>query len=75
MLFRSYPRQYEHKEVLAAMADIVATCKKHGVVVGHPHVENDNMQRVVGEGYRFLMCSAPRSFAKLDKVRTLVGRQ
>src|SRR5262249_9223924 len=69
-----YPRQYEHKEVLAAMAQVVATCKQYGVVVGHPHVENDNMQRVVDEGYRFLMCSAPRSFGKLDKVRSLIGR-
>ena len=31
-----FSRQYEHKEVLAAMAEIVATCKKHNVVVGHP---------------------------------------
>ena len=69
-----YPRQYEHPEVLAAMAEIVNTCKKHNVIVGHPHVEPENMERVVGEGYRFLMTSAARSFAKLDKVRTLIGR-
>ena len=68
-----YPRQYEHKEVLAAMAEIVATCKKHNVVVGHPHVELENMERVIGEGYRFLMCSAPRSFNKLNKIIELVG--
>jgi 4-hydroxy-2-oxoheptanedioate aldolase len=68
-----YPRQYEHKEVLAAMAEIVDTCKKHNVVVGHPHVEVENMERVVGEGYRFLMCSAPRNFGKLDKIRALIG--
>ena len=68
-----FPRQYEHKEVLAAMAEIVATCKKHNVVVGHPHVENENMERVVGEGYRFLMCTAPRNFSKLDKIRSLIG--
>ena len=34
-----YPRQYEHPEVLDAMAEIVETCKKHKVVVGHPHVD------------------------------------
>jgi 4-hydroxy-2-oxoheptanedioate aldolase len=67
-----YPRQYEHKEVLEAMAEIVATCKKYNVVVGHPHVETENMERVISEGYRFLMCSAPRSFAKLDKVRAIL---
>jgi 4-hydroxy-2-oxoheptanedioate aldolase len=68
------PRQYEHKDVLDHMAQVVATCKKHNVVVGHPHVENDNMERIVAEGFRFLMCSAPRSFAKLDKAMKLVGR-
>jgi 4-hydroxy-2-oxoheptanedioate aldolase len=70
-----YPRQYEHKEVLDAMAKIVATCKRHKVVVGHPHVEAANAERVIGEGYRFLMCSAPRSFATLDKARGLAGRK
>ena len=69
------PRQYEHPVVLEHMAQVVATCKKHNVVVGHPHVENDNMERIVNEGYRFLMCSAPRSFGKLDKARKLVGRE
>lgn len=68
-----YPRQYEHKEVLAAMAEIVATCKKHDVVVGHPHVEIENMERVLDEGYRFLMCSSPRNYGKLDKLRSRIG--
>ncbi len=70
-----YPRQYEHKEVLAAMAQIVETCKKHNVIVGHPHVEANNAERVIGEGYRYLMCSAPRSYATLEKARGLAGRK
>jgi 4-hydroxy-2-oxoheptanedioate aldolase len=69
-----YPRQYEHKEVLAAMAQIVDTCKRHNVIVGHPHVEQANAERVIQEGYRFLMCSAPRTFATLEKARGLAGR-
>jgi 4-hydroxy-2-oxoheptanedioate aldolase len=69
-----YPRQYEHKEVLAAMTQIVDTCKRHNVIVGHPHVEQSNAERVIKEGYRFLMCTAPRSFATLDKARGLAGR-
>ena len=69
-----YPRQMEHKVVLDAMAQIVETCKRHKVVVGHPHVEVNNAERVISEGYRFLMCGAPRSFATLTKVRALVGR-
>jgi 4-hydroxy-2-oxoheptanedioate aldolase len=69
-----YPRQYEHKEVLAAMAQIVDTCKQHNVIVGHPHVEQSNAERIIREGYRFLMCTAPRSFATLEKARGLAGR-
>jgi 4-hydroxy-2-oxoheptanedioate aldolase len=69
-----YPRQYEHKAVLEAMAEIVAICKENNVVVGHPHVEAGNVERVVAEGYRFLMCAAPRSFAGLDRARKVVGR-
>jgi 4-hydroxy-2-oxoheptanedioate aldolase len=68
------PRQYEHKVVLDAMAQVVATCKKHKVVVGHPHVETANAERIIKEGYRYLMCAAPRSFGTLEKARGLAGR-
>jgi 4-hydroxy-2-oxoheptanedioate aldolase len=70
-----YPRQTEHPEVLGAMKKIVEVCKKNNVVVGHPHVEASNAERVISEGYRYLMCGAPRSFATLDKARTMVGRK
>jgi 4-hydroxy-2-oxoheptanedioate aldolase len=69
-----YPRQYEHPVLLEAMAKVVATCKKHNVVVGHPHVEVGNAQRIIDEGYRFLMCAPTRSYAHLDKARALTGR-
>jgi 4-hydroxy-2-oxoheptanedioate aldolase len=69
-----YPRQTEHKVVLDAMAQVVATCKKHNVIVGHPHVSGANAERVLGEGYRYLMCAAPRSYSTLDNTRKLVGR-
>src|SRR5215470_6873787 len=69
-----YPRQYEHKVVLEAMAEIVRTCKEANVVVGHPHVEAGNAERIIGEGYRFLMCAPVRSYGHLDKTRELAGR-
>jgi 4-hydroxy-2-oxoheptanedioate aldolase len=69
-----YPRQYEHKAVLDAMAQIVDICKQHNVVVGHPHVEAANAERIIKEGYRYLMCAAPRSFATLEKARGFAGR-
>ncbi|MBV8165573.1 MAG: aldolase [Alphaproteobacteria bacterium] len=69
-----YPRQYEHPKVVEAMARIVATCKKHNVAVGHPHVDASNIERLLGEGYRFLMPAPVRSYAALDKGRQLAGR-
>jgi len=69
-----YPRQYEHKVVLEAMAEIVRTCRENNVVVGHPHVEAGNAERIIKEGYRFLMCAPVRSYGHLDKARQLAGR-
>ena len=69
-----YPRQTEHPVVLDAMAKVVDTCKRHGTIVGHPHVSGANAERVIAEGYRFLMCGAPRSYGTLDNTRKLVGR-
>src|SRR5215813_11073987 len=69
-----YPRQYEHKVVLDPMAQIVNTCREANVVVGHPHVETHNVERIVKEGYRFLMCAPVRSYGNLDKAREATGR-
>lgn len=69
-----YPRQYEHPEVLAAMAEVVATCKRYNVAVGHPHVDANNVERILGEGYRFLMAAPVRTFAGLEKGLSLAGR-
>ena len=67
------PRQYEHPTVLEWMARVVNTCKEHNVVVGHPHVEPGNCERIIKEGYRFLMCAPVRSFGHLDKARAAAG--
>ena len=69
-----YPRQYDHPELLKWMARVVETCKKHNVVVGHPHVESGNAERIIKEGYRFLMCAPTRSYGHLEAARRLVGR-
>ena len=69
-----YPRQYEHPEVLKWMARVVDTCKQHNVVVGHPHVDASNVERILAEGYRFLMAAPVRSYAALDKGLKLAGR-
>ena len=69
-----YPRQYEHPEVLKWMAKVVDTCKKNNVPVGHPHVDSNNVERILAEGYRFLMAAPVRSYAALDKGLKLAGR-
>ena len=68
-----YPRQYEHPELLKHMAQVLATCKKHNVICGHPHVEAGNCERILSEGYRFLMCAPTRSYGHLDKARAAAG--
>jgi 4-hydroxy-2-oxoheptanedioate aldolase len=70
-----FPRQYEHPQVLDAMRHIVKTCKANNVVVGHPHVDATNVERVLQEGYTFLMAAPVRNFAALDKGRQLAGRK
>jgi 4-hydroxy-2-oxoheptanedioate aldolase len=68
------PRQYEHPEVLKRMSEVVATCRKRNVPVGHPHVDANNVERVLKEGYRFLMAAPTRSYAGLEKGLKLAGR-
>ncbi len=68
------PRQYEHPTVLEHMARVVATCKKHNVPVGHPHVDAKNVERILGEGYRYLVSAPGRTYTGLDKGRELAKR-
>jgi 4-hydroxy-2-oxoheptanedioate aldolase len=68
------PRQYEHPELLKWMKRVVDTCKKHNVVVGHPHVESGNCERIVKEGYRFLMCAPVQGYGHLTATQKGVGR-
>ncbi|MGH6975263.1 MAG: HpcH/HpaI aldolase family protein [Stellaceae bacterium] len=68
------PRQYEHPEVLKYMAQVLAVGKKHNVPIGHPHVDAANVERVLKEGYRFLMAAPTRGYAALEKGKQLAGR-
>jgi 4-hydroxy-2-oxoheptanedioate aldolase len=67
------PRQYEHPIVKEAMAQIVSTCKKHNVPVGHPHVTAKNVETVLAEGYTFLMSAPVKTYTALDKARQIAG--
>ena len=69
-----HPREYDHPDVAAAIDSILRICKEHNVPCGHPHPDANNMERLVQEGYKFLMPSAGRSFAVLNQMRSLAGR-
>ncbi len=69
-----HPRQYEHPAVVEAMTAIRRICLEHDVPCGHPHVESHNMEKVLTEGYRFLMAAPVRSYAVLDACRAKLGR-
>jgi 4-hydroxy-2-oxoheptanedioate aldolase len=68
------PRQYDHPAVVEAMNAIRRICGEHKVVCGHPHVDTQNAQRVVDEGYGFLMAAPSRTYAGLDACRRITGR-
>lgn len=69
-----HPRDYEHPVVADAIGQILKTCREHNVPCGHPHPDARNVDRLIASGYRFLMPSAPRSFAVLEQGRKLAGR-
>jgi 4-hydroxy-2-oxoheptanedioate aldolase len=69
-----YPRQYEHPAVVEAMTAIRRICAEHGVACGHPHADAKNAQKIVEDGYRFVMAAPTRSFAGLDACRKATGR-
>jgi 4-hydroxy-2-oxoheptanedioate aldolase len=69
-----HPRQYEHPVVLEHMARVLEVAARHNVPVGHPHVDVNNVERVVSEGYRLLMPAPVRTFAGLEKGLQLTGR-
>ena len=45
-----YPRQYEHPTVAAAIDEILAICKQYNVACGHPHVDSQNVERLLEQG-------------------------
>ena len=69
-----FPRQYEHPALLDAMAQVVDICKRHDVIVGHPHATRKNAQGLLDQGYRFLMAAPERTYTDLDHGLKLTGR-
>ena len=65
------PRQYDHPKAVAAIDEIVAICKGHNVVCGHPHAGLDNIEAIIKAGYRWVMAGPTPSFAALKRGREL----
>ena len=55
------------------MRRIAETCHRHKVVVGNPHVTAKNVERLLQEGYRFLMSAPSRSYGVVGQGRELAG--
>src|SRR5258707_2799854 len=70
-----YPRQYDHPEVAAAIDEALAICKDAGVPCGHPHVDSNNVEKLLEKGFRWLMPAPSQSFAALDKGLKASGRK
>jgi 4-hydroxy-2-oxoheptanedioate aldolase len=69
-----FPRQYDHPAVREAMTAIRRICAEHNVPCGHPHVEAGNAERVIDEGYRFLVTAPVRSYPGLEACRKLTRK-
>jgi 4-hydroxy-2-oxoheptanedioate aldolase len=69
-----YPRQYEHPVVKEAMDHIVATCKKHGVPVGHPNVNSSNVEQLMAQGYRFILSNPVPTYDAVHKAREIAAK-
>ena len=70
-----HPRQYEHPTVAAAIGQILSICKEAGVACGHPHVDAGNVERILDQGFRWLMASPERSFNALQLGRKAATSQ
>ncbi len=68
------PRQYDHPTVVSAMDEILAICKEHNVVCGHPHVDAQNVESLLAKGYRWLMAGPSQSFSALQLGLKASGR-
>ena len=70
-----FPRQYDHPALLSAIDEVLAICKAHNVVCGHPHVDAKNVEGLLAQGFRWLMPSPTYSFAGLEKGLSAAARR
>ena len=61
-----HPRAYEHPEVEAAIAEVLAICTDAGVPAGIPHVTPQNVVKRIEQGFRWLMPNPGRTNGAVD---------
>jgi 4-hydroxy-2-oxoheptanedioate aldolase len=66
------PRQYEHPMMVEAKKVILGKAQAAGVHVAHPHVTSANVAEVIAEGYSILFTSPSRSYATMEKAKSLM---
>lgn len=68
------PRQYDHPEVAGGVKEILDICKENNMPNGFWHTTMDNVERLINDGYRYLMAGPTRSFSIVNKGREIAGR-
>ena len=53
---------------------MLAICREHNVVCGHPHVDATNVEALLEQGFRWLMPSPVTSSPGLERGRAASGR-
>lgn len=69
-----FPRQYDHPEVASGVREILDVCKEYKVPNGFWHTTADNVERLIADGYRYLMAGPGRNFNVVNKGRAAAGR-
>jgi hypothetical protein len=55
------PRHLRAPRVAAAIDEALAICREAGVPCGHPHVDVNNVEKLVEKGFRWLMPATAQS--------------
>jgi 4-hydroxy-2-oxoheptanedioate aldolase len=69
-----FPRDYDHPEVAGGVKEILDVCKAHDMPNGFWHTTNDNVERLINDGYRYLMAGPGRNYGIVNKGRQIAGR-
>ena len=70
-----WPYVREHPELVRLQKHALEVARGYDVAVGHAHVDAGNVERILEEGYRFLMTFPRRDFGALHKGLQLTGRK